>query len=60
MPIRIEGSRTLSHRDAVPRNCISHVVIVNQVCKGSSLQGGGFTPAGCHLTVDCWLDEVVL
>jgi hypothetical protein len=59
MPIGVEGGRALRHRDAVPRYCVSHVVVVDQVCEGRRLQVGGLAAAGCHLAVDGRLDEVV-
>lgn len=57
---RVESSRTFSHCDTVPRNSVSHVIIIDVVAERSSLDVIVVVPAAIgHFAVDCGFDVVV-
>ena len=57
---RVERSRALRHRYAVPGNSVSHVVVIDVVCQRGGLDIAALVPAAVgHLTVHCRLDVVV-
>ena len=55
----VEGSRTLGHRDAVPRDGVRHIIVVQQIDQRSALDVTIAPGAVGHLAVDCGFDVVV-